>query len=190
MPGVSAPSLEYTACGERFRVSRHSFFQVNRFLVDRLVEAALEDVQGGAEAWDLYAGVGLFTLALGKRFQSVTAVEGGAGAAKDLELNAERAGTRVQVERSPVEAFLAQCESAPEFVLADPPRAGLGPGVVRELLRLRPAELVIVSCDPATLARDLAGLTAGGYRLSSLALVDLFPQTYHLEAIARLNRTG
>jgi 23S rRNA (uracil1939-C5)-methyltransferase len=167
-------------------VSRKSFFQVNRFLVERLVETALEDAGQSAEAWDLYAGVGLFTLALAKRFERVTAVEGGAGAARDLEWNARRAGLEVRVEQSLAEPFLARCDRPPDFVLADPPRAGLGAGVVRELVRLRPRELVIVSCDPATLARDLAPLAAAGYRLLRLTMVDLFPQTYHMEVVARL----
>jgi 23S rRNA (uracil1939-C5)-methyltransferase len=186
MAGAGAAWLEYAACGERFRVSRKSFFQVNRFLVERLVETALEDAGQGAEAWDLYAGVGLFTLALAKRFERVTAVEGGAGAARDLEWNARRAGLEVRVEQSLAEPFLARCDRPPDFVLADPPRAGLGAGVVRELVRLRPRELVIVSCDPATLARDLAPLAAAGYRLLKLTMVDLFPQTYHMEVVARL----
>jgi len=184
-PGADAASLDYEACGERFRVSRHSFFQVNRFLLDRLVETALEGA-AGEEAWDLYAGVGLFSLPLARRFAEVTAVESGAEAARDLEFNAQRAGLSIRVQRAAVESFLASSMRAPDFVLADPPRAGLGPAAVRHLVRLHPPVLAVVSCDPATLARDLAGLAAGGYRLESLALVDLFPQTFHLESVARL----
>ena len=78
-------------------------------------------------------------------------------------------------------------EAAPDFVLLDPPRAGLGKTVVRRLAELRPRNLSIVSCDPATLARDLPALQAAGYRIEQMTLVDLFPQTYHLETVARLS---
>ncbi|MGQ9632898.1 MAG: class I SAM-dependent RNA methyltransferase [Bryobacteraceae bacterium] len=185
LAGADAAILEYAACGERFRVSRRSFFQVNRFLLERLVEEAMKDI-AGEEAWDLYAGVGLFSVLLARRFAVVTAVESGAEAARDLKFNAQRASLPIRVLHAAVENFLAGCAHAPEFVLADPPRAGLGPAVVQHLVRLHPPVLAVVSCDPATLARDLAGLTAGGYRLESMTLVDLFPQTYHIETVARL----
>ena len=82
--------------------------------------------------------------------------------------------------------YLERLERPPDFLLADPPRAGLGKTVVRQLLRLRPLRLTILACDPATLARDLGHLTAGGYRLERMTLVDLFPQTYHIETVAHL----
>jgi len=105
-----------------------------------------------------------------------------------LRFNAERAGVTVEAHQSTVDAFLANLAAAPDFVLADPPRSGLGKVAVRELLRLKPACITIVACDPATLARDLAALLAGGYKLDSLTMMDLFPQTYHIEAFARLSR--
>jgi 23S rRNA (uracil1939-C5)-methyltransferase len=77
-------------------------------------------------------------------------------------------------------------EETPDFILADPPRAGLGKLAVKELARIRAPRLTIVSCDPATLARDLQGLIAGGYRIDKITLVDLFPQTFHLEAVVEL----
>ncbi len=73
-----------------------------------------------------------------------------------------------------------------DFILADPPRAGLGPAVTEALVRLRPARLTLVSCDPATLARDLRALLAGGFQLGAVKMVDLFPQTYHIESIIEL----
>ncbi len=182
----SKEPVDYATSVGVFRVSPRSFFQVNRFLVDRLVEAALPE-QGGGTALDLYAGVGLFALPLAARFESVIAVESGSSAARDLEFNAGRAGADVQVEQARVENFLSRSQAAPAFVLADPPRAGLGKEVVGHLLRLSPPRITIVSCDPATLARDLAGLR--GYRIESLTLVDLFPQTFHLETVARLRRS-
>lgn len=185
IPGAAAGSLDYPAAGYVFRVSHGSFFQTNRFLIDRLVECALEGAEGET-AVDLYAGVGLFSLPLARRFRGVTAVESGGSAFRDLEYNAARAGLPVQAVRTSSEQFLEALSEPPDFVLADPPRAGLGKTVVRHLLRLRPARIVIVSCDPATLARDLGALVGGGYRLEGLTLVDLFPQTYHIESVARL----
>jgi 23S rRNA (uracil1939-C5)-methyltransferase len=186
IPGTAAGSLDYPAAGYVFRVSHGSFFQTNRFLIDRLVECALEGAEGEA-AVDLYAGVGLFSLPLASRFRRVTAVESGRSAFRDLEYNTARAGLSVQAVRSSSEQFLEALSDPPDFVLADPPRSGLGKTVVRHLLRLRPARIVIVSCDPATLARDLRTLVGGGYRLEGLTLVDLFPQTYHIESVARLS---
>jgi len=181
----SKQAIDYQTIFGSFRVSSRSFFQVNRFLIEKLVEAAIPE-EGGESAADLYAGVGLFAVQMARRFSSVTAVETGSSAAHDLEFNASQAAVNVKVEQARVEDYLARLESAPDFVLADPPRAGLGKDVVGHLQRLAPPRMTIVSCDPATLARDLAGLT--GYQIDSLTLVDLFPQTYHLETIARLRR--
>jgi 23S rRNA (uracil1939-C5)-methyltransferase len=183
----SRQAIDYQTSLGTFRVSSRSFFQVNRFLAEKLVETALPDV-GGESALDLYAGVGLFALRMARRFKSVTAVESGSSAAHDLEFNASRAELAVKVDQVRVEDYLARLQITPEFVLADPPRAGLGKDVVAHLVRLAPPRMTIVSCDPATLARDLAGLT--GYRIDSLTLVDLFPQTFHLEAVVRLTRIG
>ncbi|MGH9648681.1 MAG: class I SAM-dependent RNA methyltransferase [Bryobacteraceae bacterium] len=179
----SKQAIDYSTSFGTFRVSSKSFFQVNRFLVEKLVEAALP-VEGGESALDLYAGVGLFALPMARRFRSVTAVETGSSAAHDLEFNASRAELTVKTEQARVEAYLERLQATPEFVLADPPRAGLGKDVVGHLQRLAPPRVTIVSCDPATLARDLAGLT--GYQIESLTLVDLFPQTFHLEAVVHL----
>lgn len=185
IPGAAAGSLEYTATSETFRVSHNAFFQVNRLLVDALVEAAIGEASGES-ALDLYAGVGLFSLKLARRFSWVTGVESSTSAARDLEFNAQRAGVSVRAERARVEDYLARCTERPDFVLADPPRAGLGKQAVRDLLRLRPPRLVIVACDPATLARDLAGLASGGYAIDKVVMIDLFPQTYHIEAVVHL----
>jgi len=185
IPGLVAGALDYRAAGHTWRVSRGSFFQVNRFLIGKLVETALDGAEGQT-ALDLYAGVGLFSLALAQRFASVTAVESGARAAGDLRFNGERAGLPLRVEQTDAEAWLEQLDTAPDFVLLDPPRAGIGKRMVERLAQLRPPQVVLVSCDPATLARDLAGLMGAGYRIELLTLVDLFPQTYHLETVARL----
>lgn len=177
--GSSGP-IDY----QGFRVSRNSFFQVNRFLADRLVECAIGD-HAGQEALDLYAGVGLFAKALASRFVRVTAVESGKNAHRDLVHNL---GDSVASENTTVEEYLERLEKPPDLILADPPRAGLGKLVVRELVRIQSPALVIVSCDPATLARDLQALIAGGYRIETMTLVDLFPQTFHLETVVQLQR--
>ena len=185
IPGAKRGWLEYDAVGHSFQVSHNAFFQVNRFLVDRLVEVAIGDASG-VDAHDLYAGVGLFSVMLAKRFERVTAVESGGSAVRDLKENAGRAQVAVDVVQANVEAFLPAVKQAPEFVLADPPRAGLGKAVTAELLRLKPRRIVVVACDPATLARDLGALTTGGYGIERLTMVDLFPHTYHLETVAGL----
>jgi 23S rRNA (uracil1939-C5)-methyltransferase len=181
----STVALDYPTSAGSFRVSPRSFFQVNRFLIEPLMDAALHGAEGKT-ALDLYSGVGLFAVPLARRFENVIAVESSVTGARDLEVNAARAEVRLETERARVEDFLQRFADTPDFVLADPPRAGLDKTVVSQLVRLAPPRITIVSCDPATLARDLAGLT--GYRIERLTLVDLFPQTYHLETVARLVR--
>lgn len=187
IPGWVEGALEYEEGGTLYRVSGESFFQVNRHLTGGLAERALEGA-GGGYALDLYAGVGLFAIPLAGRFETVTAVEAGASAARDLAFNAERAGAAVSVKKLRVEQYLEGLDRAPDFILLDPPRAGLGGRVVGRLAELGARRMALVSCDPATLARDLAGLLAAGYAIESLTMVDLFPQTYHLETVARLVR--
>ena len=163
-----------------FRVSRNSFFQVNRFLVDALTNCVCGGLSGNS-AIDLFAGVGLFARSLAQSFQQVVAVESGFSAFQDLAANAP-----AQALQQSVEDYLPTVTQPPDLIVADPPRAGLGKHMVAELLRIRAPRLVLVSCDPATLARDLQGLLAS-YRIERLSLVDLFPQTAHLETVARLN---
>jgi 23S rRNA (uracil1939-C5)-methyltransferase len=185
IPGLVEGALDYNG---RYRVSRSSFFQVNRFLLDALVEAAVPAVEGDA-AFDLYAGVGLFAPALARRFRQVTAVESGVGAVRDLQFNAERAGLgNLRAEQRMVEEFLQEQERPVDFILLDPPRAGLGKVVVQRLAAWKPRLVALVACDPATLARDLAGLVASGYRIERVTMIDLFPQTYHMEAVVLLKR--
>jgi 23S rRNA (uracil1939-C5)-methyltransferase len=190
VPGYVPGALDYKAGDAIHQVSGGSFFQVNRFLTSKMVELSVADANGDS-ALDLFAGVGLFSIPLARRFAKVRAVESGAGAVRDLRWNAERAGVEIDAQQINVEQFLrgVSVTATPDFVLADPPRAGLGKNVVRELVRLAPARVTVVACDPATLARDLAGLMAGGYRLAQLTMIDLFPQTFHIEAIARLERS-
>jgi 23S rRNA (uracil1939-C5)-methyltransferase len=186
-PGTAwgTDGLRYTAASENYWVSRGAFFQVNRFLVDTLVQLATERRRGSI-AWDLFAGVGLFSRTLAKHFTKVVAVEAAAG---DLERTFKGSG-RVAVNATTVE-FLRRAvlqRERPELILMDPPRAGLGAEVCALLARLRPQEMVYVSCDPTTLGRDLRAMIDSGYKLAALHMVDLFPQTFHQEAVVVLQR--
>jgi 23S rRNA (uracil1939-C5)-methyltransferase len=168
------------------RVSGRSFFQVNRFLIDELVSIVMGE-RSGEVAIDLYAGVGLFTMALARSFRHIVAVESSHGSAKDLQYNSSR---NVKAVRSLVDEYLAdKAEKVrAELVIVDPPRAGLGERVARGLVKLAAPRVTYVSCDPATLARDLSTLTMGGYSVERMHLVDLFPQTYHIETVVELVR--
>jgi len=176
--------FRYHAKTGPLRVSGGSFFQVNRFLVDELV-GIVSGGRSGEVALDLYAGVGLFTVALATSFRHIVAVESSQGSASDLKYNSPRNAKAV---RSTVDEYLTAKAGKvrPDLVVVDPPRAGLGARVARSLAKLGAARLTYVSCDPATLARDLVALTAGGYRVEQMHLIDLFPQTYHIETVVEL----
>lgn len=178
--------FRYAVAGTDLRVSGGSFFQVNRFLLEKLAELVTVNRQGNL-ALDLYAGVGLFTVALAKSFRHILAVESSQSSAADLKYNSPE---NAKVVRTTVEQFLASKtrHGKPDFIVVDPPRAGLGDRVARELARSDAPRLTYVSCDPTTLARDLVPLRTGGYRIESVHLVDLFPQTFHLETIVELAR--
>jgi 23S rRNA (uracil1939-C5)-methyltransferase len=184
LPSLVSGAIEYQAAGQKYRISRGSFFQVNRFLMDGLVAEVLGESRGG-HAVDLYAGVGLFSLPLAQRFTTVQAVERGGPAHRDLEWNASQSHASVQPVKASAEEFLRAMSKPPDLIVADPPRAGLGKEATAELLRIRSPHLTLVSCDPATLARDLKRLLEA-YRIHRLTLVDLFPQTYHFEVVAHL----
>lgn len=179
------PSLTSTASGHNYRVSAGSFFQVNRFLISPLVEHVTQSVAGSL-AWDLYAGVGLFSAALTARFQQVIAVESAPSSVHDLLHNLR--GTPSRIVASTTLDFLRRLanQHQPDLVIVDPPRSGLGKQVTTLLAAARPTNITYVSCDPATLSRDLKSLLDSGYHLSSIHMVDLFPQTFHLESVATL----
>jgi 23S rRNA (uracil1939-C5)-methyltransferase len=178
--------LLYRAAGNEYRVSAGSFFQINRFLADELVNVITEGASG-RRALDLYAGVGLFSLPLARKFEQVTAVEMAGSSFWDLRRNVP---ANVSAQNVSVEAFLArpQKHSPFDYVVVDPPRAGLGEGVTRRLGALGAPVLAYVSCDPATLARDARILLDLGYRIEQVHLLDLFPQTFHMESVLRLRR--
>jgi 23S rRNA (uracil1939-C5)-methyltransferase len=179
-------SLTYTVSGVPYQVSLGSFFQVNRFLLPELLQLAIGD-RSGKLAWDLYSGVGLFAKAL--KYDNVIAVESEGFSADDLKTNLD--DERHRVIRSGTLDFLRRRvpdHGKPELILVDPPRAGLGKEICALLASVAAPEIVYVSCDPATLARDLQSLLQSGYSMEKINLVDLFPQTFHIETVTHLKR--
>jgi 23S rRNA (uracil1939-C5)-methyltransferase len=180
-----AAELLYKTDADEYHVRAGSFFQTNRYLTDKLVKMVTAD-ESGEGAFDLYAGVGLFTLPLARKFKRVMGVESGPASYADLRTNAP---DNVECHRSTTQDFLAVRRSVrPELVVVDPPRAGLDDKVTTALVKMAAARMTYVSCDPATLARDLAALVSGGYKVKSVELVDLFPQTFHIETVVKLAR--
>jgi 23S rRNA (uracil1939-C5)-methyltransferase len=183
------PRLDYVVGEFRYGVSPGSFFQASRFLIPDLVNAVVAE-QRGRLALDLFAGVGLFTLPLARRFPAVIAVEAEARAAADLAANARtHSFDHVRAVAQTAYDFLRRfAQTEPDLVVLDPPRAGVGVQPLKLLVPLQPTRIQYVSCSPPTLARDLAYLTGHGYELRSVDLFDFFPQTFHIEALARLDR--
>lgn len=176
------PELSYKVGHLDYRVNVGAFFQGNRFLVDTLRQLVLGKGPRVATAWDLYAGVGLFACAMAGQGTAVTAVEGAKISAADLRRNLGHG-----VRQTSTHAFLAgHTGPSPERIILDPPRNGLGIEASRLLAGIRSPSITYVSCDPATLARDLRVLVDAGYTISSLDLLDMFPQTFHLETVVHL----
>jgi 23S rRNA (uracil1939-C5)-methyltransferase len=170
--------------------TRHaaSFFQANRFLVGPLVRRVLEVSEGDA-CVDLYSGVGLFAVALAASGHDVVAVEGDRMSGADLESNAVPWRKRLRVVSTSVETFVhAPPGDRPDVIVLDPPRAGVSAEALHALIQWQAPRVVYVSCDPPTLARDAARLTAGGYQLHSMEAFDLFPNTPHVETLAVFTR--
>jgi 23S rRNA (uracil1939-C5)-methyltransferase len=210
--------LVHEVGGFKYRVSHLSFFQVNRFLTEDLLRTVTAGAIGNL-ALDLYAGVGFFTLPLAQAFERVVSVDANLAATRDLFANAKNAGMEVISHNEHAEEFLKKTEERPDFVVLDPPRSGLGTAAAAALASLGATEIVYLSCDPATLARDLAVLTgsqhrsrgtitesgtavaaetgagsAAGvtnrYEISDMAMFDLFPQTFHIETLVRLRKVA
>ena len=190
--------LTYATKRAAYRVSAGAFFQVNRYMTDELVQVVTGGMSGDG-AVDFYAGVGLFSTALAGDFHHIFSVESSQTSASDLAYNLPGNGEAIQAS---TEQYLARLEEkrrvgkgklphrtyTPDLAVVDPPRSGLGERVARKLATLGAPRVVYVSCDPATLARDLVVLLASGYRIEQVHLVDLFPQTYHLETVVHLMR--
>jgi 23S rRNA (uracil1939-C5)-methyltransferase len=191
--------------GESYRMNAESFFQANNDLLPQLIDAAISGV-GGEAAVELYCGVGLFTLPLARRFARVVGVEADPAAAHFARTNlASAALANTEIANQDVGEWLeenmecgefsppsekrrlfAALQSRLDFLLLDPPRTGAESRVIAGILKLRPQRICYVSCDPATLARDLKKLIAGAYTLNSISAFDMFPQTHHVETVVHL----
>lgn len=177
--------------GHSYRISAPSFFQVNTPQAAQLVQLVTEylGLQGSETVLDAYCGVGLFTAHLAERAGFVIGIELAPAAIDDLlENTADH--DNVDVIEGPVEAVLPDLDAPIDAVVVDPPRAGLDRFALDALVEHRPSQLVYVSCDPATLARDAKRLITAGYRLIAVQPVDMFPQTYHVESVALFTHGG
>lgn len=195
---TSSPVIEGLPHGEvstqlgglTYRYDARCFFQAHRQLVGALIAHAVGPAEG-EDACDLFAGVGLFSLPLAERYRRVIAVEGDRVAARFARNNARRNRLRnLRVDSLAIDAWISRQPSgggqrSPARVLVNPPRGGLSPLLRRWLRQAGPQRLTYVSCHPATLARDLK-LLANAFAVESLALLDMFPQTGHMEAVVQL----
>ena len=186
-----AKSIRYATKDHTYQVSAGAFFQVNRHLIDELDSVVAGDARGEV-ALDLYAGVGLFSAVLAENFHHILGVEASQTAHDDFLHNVAGnvkavAGRADDYLRS--ESLRSRpVRKRPDLVVLDPPRAGVGKAGIRSLVALGAPRIRYVSCDPATLARDIGPLLAAGYRIEEAHLFDLFPQTFHIESVMLLTR--
>jgi 23S rRNA (uracil1939-C5)-methyltransferase len=189
---LAGDALWHESLGDwSFGVSPASFFQTNTRLAERMTALVLEALQP-AEAdrvLDLYAGVGTFTLPLADTGAEVVAVEGTGSAVRDLRRNLELNGVCADVAPGDAARALADLGRF-DLAVVDPPRAGMRPDALAALIDASPRRIAYVSCDPATLARDARMLADAGWTLGDVTPVDLFPQTYHVETVAVLERSS
>jgi 23S rRNA (uracil1939-C5)-methyltransferase len=177
--------------GVAFHLRPATFFQVNSPAAEALLDLVRSglDLRGGERLLDLYCGAGAFALPLAASVAEVVGIEEYAGAIEDGRTTAQGNGiANVRFEIGRVEQALSKLDGTFDAAVLDPPRRGCHPRAIEQLLRIAPARIVYVSCQPATLARDLRLLVAGGYRLVSVQPVDLFPQTAHVESVSVLER--
>ena len=186
-----AKSIRYRAGNHEYLVSSGAFFQVNRYLIDELIPVVTGNASGEV-ALDLYAGGGLFSAALAKNFHHIFAVEASQTSHGDLvqnvPANVKAVGARAEDYLKSVYLKTWTGRGRPDLVVLDPPRTGAGKAVTNALLELGAPQVRYVSCDPATLARDIAPFMAAGYRIEGAHLFDLFPETYHIESVLLLAR--
>ena len=175
--------------GRTFRVSAASFFQVNLPQAEAMVKHVLEimKVDKKSEIVDAYCGAGLFSAFLAPKVKSLTGIELAESSCNDFAVNLDEY-ENVSLYIGAVEEILSELKLKPHAVLLDPPRAGIDPIAMAALIEDAPRQIVYVSCDPATLARDVQKLVAAGYILESVTPFDLFPQTYHVECIALMTK--
>ncbi len=186
---LSNDAVYYTIKDRTFRCSAGSFFQVNLAQAEKLVDLVLErlNLQGSEHILDLYSGVGLFTAFIAAKATKVAAVELFEPAIEDAQVNLDDY-TNIELYVGKIESVLPRLGYNYEAAVVDPPRAGMDASALDALVNIQPKQIVYVSCDPATLARDAKRLTASGYTLRDVQPVDMFPQTYHIECVAHFTR--
>jgi len=189
--GSTVPTVTERAAGREFSVAADGFWQVHLAAAETLSKAVSEALHGielaGGRAWDLYGGVGLFAEILCRVVGangSVVLVETDPAACALAETNLAR-HPQAAVRQGRVDAVIGEIDGPVDAVVLDPPRTGAGQAMCSEIAARRPTVIVYVACDPAALARDTAALAASGYRLDTLRAFDAFPQTHHVECVAR-----
>jgi 23S rRNA (uracil1939-C5)-methyltransferase len=184
--------LNLTVGDETYSYNAEAFFQVNQALLGELVRSAVGE-ESGTSALDLYCGVGLFTLPLARRFRRVVGVESNSVATRFARRNVQHAQlSNASIITADVADWIrssAVKRESFDYVLLDPPRAGAESAVIKGILEFAPPRISYVSCDPATLARDLKKLMAGKFEVESVTGFDMFPQTHHVETVVQLVRT-
>ncbi len=178
---------------KRFRISANSFFQTNSYQVQRLYDLAVElaEPERTDRMIDLYTGTGTIAIYFSDLVKQVIGVESVVEAIQDARINARENGAgNVEFAFGDVEEYLKEMVDDGrkcDLLLLDPPRAGCHPKTLKHIAALKPGKIVYISCNPATLARDIKGLLESGYRLDRAIPVDMFPHTYHIEAVCRLS---
>lgn len=186
---IEPHEISFAAAGEGFKYSADVFFQGNQFLIPQLIQTAISGAEGNL-ALDLYCGVGLFSLPLARKFANVIGIEENPAAIKYAKRNATDNGhTNLKFKAESVRRYLfADPPKDVDFILLDPPRAGTEKETMTNLIALGAPQISYVACEPSVLARDLRRFNEAGYKLDSITAVDLFPQTHHVETVARLSR--
>jgi len=187
---TNTEKIHYVIKNRKFQVTGGSFFQVNLKQAETLVDLVLDrlSLKGRERLLDLYSGVGLFSAFLAEHASRVVAIESYPAAVRDAAANLADMPQTELVEGA-VEQILPRLKGRFDAAVIDPPRAGMERKALDALVNRAPRKIVYVSCDPATLARDAKRFVEGGYRLVDVQPVDMFPQTYHIEAVAAFEKS-
>lgn len=175
--------IHISILGRSFRVSATSFFQVNTYMAEKMVQHLLDTLPAGGTLLDVYCGVGFFSAFLASQAERLIGIESSPEACQDFTHNLDEFDN-VELYEAPAEDVLPQLSLHPQVILVDPPRVGMDRHALDAIASLRPVMLAYVSCDPATLGRDAQKLSKAGFQLTQISLFDVFPQSYHIESIS------